>query len=692
MELMMKPSQKSFNAATKFIKVLDSTKTFIGANNSIVSKMAKDIKRIKAPVQRYFDNPGQIRSYYSEPEYDLSSVFKLLKYEAYFLKSVQKKQGLLTKSGLCLYSNNDEITSYIRKRFRYMQLQTGISLDTIIKKCAYYLIICSNAFIIKVREKESAFAKSYMYGGKERLPVVGLFLAHPTTMRPKYKYVKDPAFKTGTRIVLDKWVQINNRGVIKEFDPDDVAHFTLFKEDGMLYGMPECIPVIDDIRTLRKVEEDIQLLLYRDLFPIIHYSVEDPRVIDHASGYTELDKARSDMQNIVQDGGIATDKRHELKFVGNEGKSLDAQPYLSYFQQRVFSGLGVSAVDLGIGDTSNKSTAETLSGQLVDYAKYLQQEISAQFKDEILDEMMLQSSFEAIFDEDNEVHLQFEEIDIEWKIRQENHEADLYSKGVKTIHETRNKMGNRDISDDDLNNYTFHGIQNKFAIQEIKKQEEQSAAERDSLKASKTNSNTVKAKDMKLEDSIQFISIQDEFKNTVNSIKDNTKSGKKLNIMFATKAVYDIISDNMLLAMKDGAKDAASDIGIEDYKLEVTHNIFEPISKLRDNVVDMLCKDENLLDKAALRVATADRTERLRAYNYAYCKTAMANNKDTFIIYSDADTVSGDSFEFIGKEIKINDSNILEAIPPFRPNSRLKVKIVNKVADNIVNDDPTDSE
>lgn len=679
-ENQIKPSKTAYTKANNLIKVLDKTQVTSSSTKAMMSKLVKDIKTIKPPVTRYFESPAQLTYAYAESEYDLVSVFKLLKHEPYFLKATQKKHGLLTKSGLSIHSDDDTKKKYICNRFKLMQLETGYSIDTIIKQLALYLIVCSNAFLIKTRSKDPKYGKSFKRDGKDMLPISGLFTVHPTTLKPKFKYIKDPTQKTGVRLILDKWVHTNRRGIQREFNVEDVEHLTLFKEDGMLFGLPEIIPAIDDIRTLRKIEEDIQLLIHRDLFPIIHYTIENPSIIDHKSGLTELDRAQYDMKNIVQDGGIATDVRHKINFIGNEGKGIDVSPYLKYFQQRVFSGLGVSEIDLGIGSSTTNGTADNLSAQIIDSVKFIQQELSQQFKEKILDEMMLQSPYNDIFDEENEVKLLFQEIDIEWKIRSENHEADLYQKGVKTIHETRNKMGHKTIQDEEIDNYTAPGISNKFSMREAEQQAEiKSAAERDSIKASKSNSNIVKHKDMMLQDSIESISIQDEFKATLESIY-NKKQDKvnKLDILLATKLTYDRIKSNILDSIKEGLKDSAKELDLKEYNTSITDNIFEKLDRVRDEVAELVYKDKNNINRAAFRVATANKTEKSRGYNYGYVKLALDNNKNKFIITHNGDNLSQDSSLEIGKVIEINNSNILKTIPPFRPNQSLTLKILKE--------------
>lgn len=700
MELLINPNMKSMRKAKSMIKVLDQTQNFASTKSPLVSKLAKNIKTVKVPVARFFDSPAQVSSYYGEGEYDLVSIFKMLDYEAYFSKAVQKKIGLFSKSGFSVHCNNDEIGAYINTRFKLMELGTGKSLQALVKQLAKYCIIGSNAFLIKVRDKNFEHAESYDIDNKPQHPVIGYFLAHPTTMKPRFRYIKDP--DTGLpKLELDKWIHINRRGVLKAFEVQDVCHFVLQKQDGMVFGTPEIIPALDDIKVLRKIEEDCQLLIYRDLFPIIHYKVEKPTVLDHMGGTDELTQARNDMQNIIQDGGIATDSRHEIEFIGGGGKGLDVMPMLEYFQQRVFTGLGVSPSDMGMSEKANKSSAENASEQVIDYVKDIQQDIAEQFKRMIITELMLQSPFsmEEILDPENNVTLKFEEVDIEWKVRTENHAADLFQKGVKTIDEVRNPMGMETFTDEHLDR-THHGlyekpqmeaeldlqhkqvevgaaktvkqIQTKASAARKKPAEKRSAADRDSIKAAGTNSNIVKHKDELV--ICDAMAIQDQFTRLYDQVKDKSNSQKKITLMMGTRILYDDIKGKMIDKIKEGAEAAYKDLGIELGKVHMEHNIFEPLDKLRDSVIEMVCKDEKTINRAALRISTADRTEQSRAYNYGYSITCLNNKCDTVTVIGGLEDISEESMKHIGTEIKLSNRSLVSQIPPFHPNSRLKLK------------------
>lgn len=697
--LTFTPSLKTIQKTTNYIKVLDEAQGMLKSSPNTVSKLAKNLKTINPAIPRYFESPNQISSYFAEGEYDLTSLFKLLKHEAYFMKTVQKKLALLMKSGIGIKSDNDEVAKYMDSRFMMMQLQTGISLSHLVKQIAFYLLVCSNCWIVKVRDKDCPVAQSYEIDGKEMHPVVGYFLAHPTTIKPRFKYIQRGKY---FEMVLDKWIYLSvRRGIIKEFDPEDVVHFTLWKEDGMVFGTPELIPVIDDIRTLRKVEEDIQLLIYRDLFPIIHYKIENPGMIDHVIGQSELDKAKQDLERIMQDGGIATDARHEIEYVGNRSSGLDATNYLKYFQERVFAGLGVSAADMGLGQDISGNTANSMSKALTDIVRYIQQEIAEQFTEKVLTELAIQSGIENCLFPENMPKLEFTEIDIEWQIRKENHHADLFNKGVLTVNEARKATGRQDMSDEDFEE-TQHGLYEKplaeaelelghkqvevgaaKTIQQIKHKasaarkkapEKRSAADKDIIKSAKSNSNIVKSHRDSLE-TYDSLSLQDEFRQALETETDN-KAERKLNTSIAANLAYDRIKANMLSKMKDGMEDAAKDLGLDKYDDKIMHNIFEPLDKIKDSIVNMITKDPNSANKAAARVGSANRTEQTRSYNYGYALVCLQNDHSKLSVYSNFEDIASDSSEHIGKELDINHGNILSSIPPYRPNSRLRVKII----------------
>ena len=146
--------------------------------------------------------------------------------------------------------------------------------------------------------------------------------------------------------------------------------------------------------------------------------------------------------------------------------------------------------------------------------------------------------------------------------------------------------------------------------------------------------------------------------------------------MLATKFTYDKIKSNIVDSIKKGLQDTAKDLGTEDYNTDITENIFESLDKIRDEVIDLVHKDRNNLNKAAYRVATANRTEKTRAFNYGVYLLAKKSNKEKLVIYTNSETISDDSSQYLGKELDINQLTY-KTLPPYRPNSSLKLKVLN---------------
>jgi hypothetical protein len=201
---------------------------------------------------------------------------------------------------------------------------------------------------------------------------------------------------------------------------------------------------LDDIRALRKIEENVELLIYQHLFPLFQYKVgtaEAPAGITE-TGQREIDVVRQEIQFMPSEGGIVTPERHEISTVGVEGRALRAEAYLEYFKKRVISGLGISAVDLGEGSTSNRSTADNMSRNLIDSVKNVQQIMESFVNQYIFNELLLESTFgDDVLNEENIVKLKFKEIDVDSQIKKETHLADQFSKDMITHDEGRRRMG-----------------------------------------------------------------------------------------------------------------------------------------------------------------------------------------------------------------------------------------------------------
>lgn len=398
--------------------------------------------------------PGKRRGLFDAPEYDLYEIGRVDDVDSYVHQAFKKKVGLFLKEGFDYVGSNKKIVQYIKNRFQQIAIASNISHTELIRRSASQFIRKSNAFLVKVRDEGASGGKVRIdISGKSLLPIAGYFPVPSETM--------EADFDINGKV--NRWRQRMPNGLFKEFAPEDVVHFTFDRKEGLIFGTPILTPVIDDIRALRKIEENIELLIYKHLFPIFQYIVGTEKAPAGLTedGLREIDIVRQEIQFMPSEGGIVTPERHEIKTIGVESKALRAESYLEHFKRRVFSGLGMSAVDFGEGDTSNKSTSDNMSRALVDDIKDVQDAFESQFNHFIIAELLLESTFadQDIFSDKNRVDLVFREIDLDKQIKMETHAADLFAKNATSWDELREAIARDPIAvpddpeDQDINKY-----------------------------------------------------------------------------------------------------------------------------------------------------------------------------------------------------------------------------------------------
>lgn len=378
--------------------------------------------------------------FFLPPEYDLAEIGKIEDTESLVRQAFKKKEGLMFKEGLSYRGKNKATIQYIKTRMAQIAQASGIPTINLMKRIARSLIRTSNAYLVKVRSaKASGGQVRATADGKNLQPIAAYFPAAPEM----FKMDLDP--ESGK---IRHWRQQLPNGWYKLFKPEDVIHFTLDKREGFAYGVPVIVPVIDDIKALRQIEENIELLVYQHLFPLFHYKVgtETKPALYYESGEREVEQVRKEVSMMPAEGMLITDERAEITAIGSEGRALNAEGYLNYFKKRVYMGLGMSSVDFGEADTSNRATANVVSRALVDSVKSTQAEFEAMWDQHVIRELLLESTFgEDILEEDHIVHLQFAEIDLQNKIEHENHAMEMFKGHGLTWDEFRNELGQEPI-------------------------------------------------------------------------------------------------------------------------------------------------------------------------------------------------------------------------------------------------------
>ena len=360
-------------------------------------------------------------------EYDLTEIQSAAEADSYLKVAMQRYKQLFFKAGYVFRGKNDSAIEYLKKRFRIMEYISREPVDTMFKEIAGDLEMYSNAFLIKTRGDNipTINAKGITKSGK---PVVCYCRVHPATMQAKYN---DDG-------VLIGYKQQIFSGREKEFDRDDVIHFTLDREAGSIWGTPRWIAVLDDIKLLRKVEANVLALIYRFSMPLVHVKVGLPEA-GREGTQKDVDETQKLIERAPMDGMFVTTEGVSMEAVGTNGSAIDSTGYLSYFEKRVFSGMNVSESMMGRGGA--KQDASTMEENAHNIIKADQQVFSSQVKEAILNELLLEGGFNPITNEDDIVTFDFNEISLDTKIKMENNELYKFEKNAITFEEMRDNLG-----------------------------------------------------------------------------------------------------------------------------------------------------------------------------------------------------------------------------------------------------------
>ena len=356
---------------------------------------------------------------------DLTQIGQSYYSDSYISRAINKIVGLMFKEGWIFSSRNTEALEYIETRFKLIEESTHIKTNELLRELGLNYVLYGNALLIKTRGDENQGGLDYQ-GYYTDTPINGLFSANP-----EFLEITRDDFGTIEGYLVGE----GNDAV--ELDEYDVVHMTYQKPSGLAYGVPYITNTIRDVLVLRQIEQTVTNILYRNLHPLQVYTVGKAEPgMEARTG--EIEQVRATIADSPLDSMFIVPERHSIESIKND--YLQADGYLKYFRQRVFTGLGVSESTMGIGDTANRSTSDNQSNDLVDLVKDFQQNFMNQIQ-VLIDEILFEGGYDPTLMPEDRVFFEFVEIEQPAKIARENHEIQKYLSNVQSLDETRLNMG-----------------------------------------------------------------------------------------------------------------------------------------------------------------------------------------------------------------------------------------------------------
>jgi hypothetical protein len=272
------------------------------------------------------------RSTFEPSPYDFDRILQAVDTDSYVKQATLKYKELFWKEGWSITGENSEAVAYLHQRIDFMEMAMRRPFIDFLTEVADHLIKFSNVFIVKARGDMSEYFPQKLNPVNAGQPIVGYYLI-PTEQvrilrdkfnRPKaYQQQTDPTTYGPT----DK-------------DPvwtaERVIHLHFDRKTGRAFGTPFMSSVLDDVIALRQLEEDIQNLVHRELFPLYKYKIG---TAEQPAEPEEIEDAAFQVENMRSEGGLILPYRHDVEVIGANNASLDAANYLNHFKERVAIGL-----------------------------------------------------------------------------------------------------------------------------------------------------------------------------------------------------------------------------------------------------------------------------------------------------------------------------------------------------------------
>ena len=431
-------------------RISDPTTTKAGVNAAV-----RQLSRVRPRTLSYKKNSyGRSSGDWQDGIYDLVEISRAADTESLLSVSFRHHRELLLKEGFRIKSKDSEALRILKSRLSEIESVSNRTFASILREIATDLIKFHSAFLYKRRDAARSSGGRIKMFGKKLDPIAALEPVDPTSMQVRQN-------KSGSIV---QWRQfIPEQGEDVKFAPDEIICITMDKKTGFIFGTPFCLPVLDDILTLRRLEELVDVIATKFAFPLVQYKVGTERMpaqeyTDENGGfYSEIDLVRDTLGNLPTEGSIVTSERHEIIVLGAEGNVMDLQPYLNYFKGRVMAGLRLSGVEVGESDSTSKGSAVVITKNMVDAVKDYQEVLADAISFYLFREILLEEGFDV--SEANQVHLVFAPVDQEEQRAKENHAMGLYQGHGVTQDEMRDRMDMEALTDEEQKRGYLHLVE-----------------------------------------------------------------------------------------------------------------------------------------------------------------------------------------------------------------------------------------
>lgn len=373
---------------------------------------------------------------FEDPTFDLEGLQTAYNTDSYIRQGVDKYVDQIFKEGYSFYGTDSNIVDYIKLRFSYIAEATNTPTSELLTEIAEDIVKYGNCMVIKARSNDPNTVPegTNLTGLYGKDPVAGYYCANAV----------DTKCKRDDYGTITSWQQETDKGK-QEFAPEDVVHFYYKREKGNAYGTSFLVPVMADIKALRRAEENVLKMMYRNIYPFYHVTVGTK---DATGTKAEVDDLQNQITDMDVEAMLVTTERVVIKPIASD-KVIDAEPYLRYMESRVFSGLGIPEIMFGRGNTANRSTGDNMTSEMADRIRAMQRIIEMFVNDFMVKELLMEAGYDPVLNPDQKVEFKFNDNDVDVEIKKQVHAIYKYEHNAITEDEMRSELGMDPIADAD---------------------------------------------------------------------------------------------------------------------------------------------------------------------------------------------------------------------------------------------------
>ena len=174
------------------------------------------------------------------------------------------------------------------------------------------------------------------------------------------------------------------------FDPEQIIYYRFFRAGDSIKG----IGFLEPLKETLESEADIGLSIKEAIKRFAHPPLW---IKKHGANDAEVQKMEEQFKDFDRTTFFATSDRYDIDFISLYNRFPDLDEQMDYILNKICAGLRIpKAVLLGVGDTVNRSTLDSLIDHNQDEIRHIQDKLSRIIEEQIFKPLCEKNSFRTV--------------------------------------------------------------------------------------------------------------------------------------------------------------------------------------------------------------------------------------------------------------------------------------------------------